>query len=66
MQYNPKLILTSREINEGIPNFIYKQIIKKLIDRNMNIKESKILILGYTFKENFIDKRILKCYVINM
>ncbi len=57
---NPKLILSSREINESVPNFIAKKLLQDLINKDVNIKESNILILGYTFKENCADDRNTK------
>ena len=57
LNYSPKLIQTSRNINENIIDHITKNIIYKLIDNNIKIKGSKILILGITFKENCNDIR---------
>jgi len=57
MGFRPNLILSSREINNSVPNFIVKKTIKLLIKNNKSIKNSKILILGYTFKENCSDTR---------
>tara|TARA_Y100000816_G_C26086494_1_gene573433 strand:- start:1138 stop:2061 length:924 start_codon:yes stop_codon:yes gene_type:complete len=57
---NPKLIIAAREINEGVPNFVSKKLIKDLQENDKNIKEAEILILGYTFKENCSDERNTK------
>ena len=55
--HHPEVILAGRRINDSMPYFISNQIIKIMIDKNMNIKDSKILFLGITFKENCPDIR---------
>jgi UDP-N-acetyl-D-glucosamine/UDP-N-acetyl-D-galactosamine dehydrogenase len=60
MGYKPNLILSSRQINNGMSAFIAKKTIKYLVDNNKNIKDSKILIMGLTFKENCPDIRNTK------
>ena len=57
---NPKLILTAREINEGMSHYICNVLIEKFIEKNIKINNSRILILGYTFKENCADDRNTK------
>ncbi len=51
------LILAGRKINDAMPNFIAKNFIDKMIEKKLDIKLSKILILGLTFKENCPDLR---------
>jgi len=60
MGYKPNLILSSRQINNGMSAFIAKKAIKYLVDKNKNIKDSNILIMGLTFKENCPDIRNTK------
>ena len=60
MGYKPNLILSSRQINNGMSAFIAKKTIKFLVDKNKNIKDSNILIMGLTFKENCPDIRNTK------
>ena len=60
MGYKPNLILSSRQINNGMSSFIAKKTIKYLVDKNKNIKDSNILIMGLTFKENCPDIRNTK------
>jgi UDP-N-acetyl-D-galactosamine dehydrogenase len=57
---NPNLILTSRAINNSMSKFVAEQTIKQLIKHDKNIKNSNILILGVTFKENCPDVRNTK------
>jgi UDP-N-acetyl-D-galactosamine dehydrogenase len=47
----------SREINESLKDFIVKNIIYMMIKNDVPIKNSNILVLGVTFKENCNDIR---------
>lgn len=58
--YQPNLLSTSREINNQIPIFIVKKTISLLTKYKKKIKDSNILIFGYTFKENCSDIRNTK------
>ena len=55
--YSPKVLLNGRKVNNSIPKRIVKSIVKKSNELNINIKSSKILILGISFKENCSDFR---------
>ena len=55
--YSPKVLLNGRKVNNSIPKRIVKSIIHKSKELNINIKSSKILVLGVTFKENCSDIR---------
>tara|TARA_Y100000389_G_C17398944_1_gene484184 strand:- start:104 stop:1381 length:1278 start_codon:yes stop_codon:yes gene_type:complete len=57
--YNSKVILAGRKINNYLPIYITKNLIKKLNEK-FKIKKFKILIMGYTFKENCADIRNTK------
>ena len=58
--YNPEIILSGRTINDSMPIFIYNQINKLLKQKKINKTSLKILILGFTFKENCPDHRNTK------
>ena len=58
--HHPNLILSGRKINDSMSEFIVKKIIKKMIEKDIIIEKSKILILGITFKENCPDIRNTK------
>ena len=58
--YEPDLILTSRQINNGMGKYIADQAIKAMINAKKIIKKSQILILGLTFKEDCPDLRNTK------
>lgn len=55
--YHSQIILSGRKINDGMGKFIGDSIIKKLIIANKKVKQSKVVILGLTFKENTPDIR---------
>lgn len=55
--YHSQIILSGRKINDGMGEFVANAIIKKLIQANKSVKQSKVAILGITFKENAPDIR---------
>jgi UDP-N-acetyl-D-galactosamine dehydrogenase len=55
--YQPKLIIAGREINDNMGYFISNKVIRLMIDNEISIKNSKVLVLGFTFKENCPDIR---------
>ena len=63
--YNPEMILSGRRINDSMGEFVAEKFIKLLINNNILIKNSKILILGITFKENCPDIRNMVKSVID-
>ncbi len=58
--YKPNLILGARQINNGMSKFIAEKTIKQMIQKGKIIKDSNILIMGLTFKENCPDIRNTK------
>ena len=60
--YHPQLILSGRRINDEMPNYVVDQIIKRLLSQKVNIYKAKILILGFSFKEDCPDVRNTKVY----
>lgn len=65
--YHSQIILSGRKINDGMGEFVAKAAIKKLINANKIVSQSRVVILGLTFKENTPDTRnskvvdIIKC-----
>ena len=55
--YQPNLILAARQINDGMSKYIANQTIKEMINASKVIKDSNVLILGVTFKEDCPDMR---------
>ena len=60
--YSPEMVLAGRRINDGMAEWIGEQLILEMNKRNINISNSRILILGFTFKENCPDVRNTKVY----
>jgi UDP-N-acetyl-D-glucosamine/UDP-N-acetyl-D-galactosamine dehydrogenase len=58
--YDPQVILSGRRINDGMPAHIAKRLVQMLIERGKNPRNSKVLMLGITFKENVSDIRNTK------
>jgi len=55
--YYPEIILAGRRINENMPKYVANLVIKGLNEKRKVLKESKVLIIGLTFKENVKDYR---------
>lgn len=60
LNYQPKMILNSRLVNDQMASYIVKHVIQSMIKRDISIKHAKIGILGLTFKENVNDIRNTK------
>ncbi len=58
--YKPNLILGARQINNGMGKYIAEQTVKQMIKNDKKIKDSNVLVLGVTFKENCPDLRNTK------
>ena len=56
LEYDPKVILAGRNINDNMASYAAEHI-TSIINKNKKNKNIKILILGYTFKENCPDYR---------
>ena len=54
---NTKMILAGRYTNEYMKNFIINNLFKALKSKGVKLKDSSILFLGFTFKENCNDVR---------
>jgi len=55
--YNPEVILSGRRINDGMGPHVAESVIKLMLQKKVHVVDSKILILGFTFKENCPDIR---------
>lgn len=62
--YNPEIILAGRRLNDRMSAYVASMVIKEMIKKEHRISDSKILVLGLTFKENCPDIRNSK--VINL
>ena len=55
--YNPAVILAGRSVNNFMPKHVANLVIKGLNEGNRVLKNSKVLIMGLTFKEDVTDSR---------
>lgn len=55
--YYPEVILSGRRVNDNMGIFVANKLVKLIINNGLNVKGSKVLILGFTFKENCPDIR---------
>jgi UDP-N-acetyl-D-galactosamine dehydrogenase len=58
--YHPEIILAGRRLNDSMGEFVASQVIKLMIKKSIPINGAKILLLGFTFKENCPDVRNTK------
>lgn len=55
--YDSQVILAGRAINDGMAGYVAKKVLQSIIQSNGNVKDSKVLVMGATFKENVSDIR---------
>ena len=58
--YNPEIILAGRRMNDGMGEYVATETIKLMLKKGIQVLNSNILILGFTFKENCPDVRNTK------
>jgi UDP-N-acetyl-D-glucosamine/UDP-N-acetyl-D-galactosamine dehydrogenase len=58
--YHPNMILAGRQLNDNMGHYIATIVIKKMIKKGIDTANSRILVMGLTFKENCPDLRNTK------
>lgn len=58
--YHSQVILSGRRINDDMGRYIAENIVKLLIKNDVNVKQARVGILGFTFKEDCPDTRNTK------
>ena len=58
--FHPQMILAGRRINDGMAAFVANDVIKTMLKRKQSIDGARILVMGFTFKENVPDTRNTK------
>lgn len=58
--YHPEIILAGRRLNDTMGNYVASEVVKIMIKKDIDIKNSSALVLGITFKENCPDIRNTK------
>jgi UDP-N-acetyl-D-galactosamine dehydrogenase len=56
-RYHPQIINSGRFVNDSMGFYVAKQTVKKMIAAGKNITESRVLVMGVTFKEDVSDIR---------
>ncbi len=62
--YHSQVILSGRRINDDMGKYVAENCVKNLIKAGKAVKNAKVAILGFTFKENCPDTRNSKIYDI--
>ncbi len=55
--YVPEMILAGRKVNDSVGMFVANQVIEEMKNKNLTLEKSRVLILGFAFKENCPDHR---------
>ncbi|MES1926957.1 nucleotide sugar dehydrogenase [Salinisphaera sp. T31B1] len=55
--FHPEMILAGRRVNDGMGRYITHEIIRLMLRRRIQVNDSRILLMGITFKENCPDIR---------
>lgn len=55
--YHPEIILAGRRLNDSMGKHVATEVIKHMMRKDLKVIDSKVLILGFTFKENCPDVR---------
>lgn len=55
--YHPEIILAGRRTNDGMGKYIAQECVKLMMRNGLKVIDGKVLILGFTFKENCPDVR---------
>lgn len=58
--YHPAMILAGRRLNDGMGQYVAAQLVKAMLKKQIHVQGSKVLIMGFAFKENCPDLRNTK------
>jgi UDP-N-acetyl-D-galactosamine dehydrogenase len=58
--YHPEIILAGRRLNDSMGAYVAEEVVKHMVKRDVQVKNAKALICGFTFKENCPDVRNTK------
>ena len=58
--YNSKVITSGRFVNDSMGGYVAKQTVKKMIAQGKHIQDTRVLVMGATFKEDVADIRNTK------
>jgi len=55
--YYPQIISAGRRLNDGMGSYVAGQLVKEMLKRKIQVQGARVLIMGFTFKENCPDLR---------
>jgi UDP-N-acetyl-D-galactosamine dehydrogenase len=55
--YHPEIILAGRRLNDSMGKYVATEVVKLMMRKDIKVIDSKVLLLGFTFKENCPDVR---------
>lgn len=55
--YHPEIILAGRRLNDSMGKHVATEVVKLMMRKNLKVVDSKVLVLGFTFKEDCPDVR---------
>lgn len=58
--YHSQIILSGRRINDDMGKYVAENIVKQLLRKDISVKNARVAILGFTFKEDCPDTRNTK------
>jgi len=63
--YHPEIILAGRRLNDSMGKYVATEVVKLMMRKDLKVPDSKVLILGFTFKEDcpdFRNTRVIDIY----
>ena len=63
--YHPEIILAGRRLNDSMGKYVATEVVKLMMRKDLKVIDSKVLILGFTFKEDcpdFRNTRVIDIY----
>lgn len=55
--YHPQIILSGRRLNDGMGVYVVSQLVKAMTKKRIHVDGARVLVMGFTFKENCPDLR---------
>lgn len=55
--YHPEIILAGRRLNDGMGAYVASQLVKSMTKKRIQVQGARVLVLGFSFKENCPDIR---------
>jgi len=55
--YHPEIILAGRRLNDSMGAYVAEEVLRLMVKKQVSVTQARVLILGFTFKENCTDVR---------